>query len=218
MMRLDALGAPVCPPGTVVADVGADQVGIVGQDICFNASNSTGTGLSFSWDLDGDKEIDTIGEEVCITCTEVADGEVTVFVTEVCDCSVAGSTCACVDSDTALFSCTDNRPLCLGEPPTDGCTFIVDGIEVPDQPCIGTPKRDVIFGTDGPDVISGLGGNDIIKGRGGDDSCAGMPVTTISMVTMTTIRSTAAMVVTICRAIRDLTRASMERTSKKAVT
>ena len=64
-------------------------------------------------------------------------------------------------------------PLCLGEPATDGCTFIIDGIAVPDQPCVGTPDRDVIFGTDGPDVISGLGGNDIIKGRGGDDLLCG---------------------------------------------
>ena len=171
--EIDAIGAPVCPPGTVVADAGADQVGILGQDICFNAANSTGRGLSFSWDLDGDKEIDTIGEEVCITCTDVADGEVTVFVTEVCDCSIPGSTCACVDSDTVHYSCTDQRPVCLGEPATDGCTFIIDGIEVPDQPCVGTPYRDVIHGTDGPDVISGLGGNDIIKGRGGDDLLCG---------------------------------------------
>jgi Ca2+-binding RTX toxin-like protein len=58
---------------------------------------------------------------------------------------------------------------CRGEATTDGCTVN----DVPDQPCVGTDARDVIFGTDGNDVISGLGGNDVIKGQGGNDLICG---------------------------------------------
>ena len=62
-------------------------------------------------------------------------------------------------------------PTCNGMPVTSGCQVN----DVPDQPCLGTPNRDVIFGTEGPDVIVALGGNDIIKGNAGDDVICGGP-------------------------------------------
>ena len=68
----------------------------------------------------------------------------------------------------AIEDCRGDRS-CLSVAPTTGCTVN----EIPNQLCVGTPERDVIFGTDGPDVISGLGGNDIIKGGEGDDIICG---------------------------------------------
>jgi len=140
--EIDAIGAPVCPAGTVVADAGDDQIGTVGQDICFNGFNSTGTGLSFSWDLDGDGEIDASGEEVCIPCNDVSDGEVTLFVTENCDCSVAGSTCACVDSDTALYSCKGE----CGDGILDAGEQCDDGNNIDSDGCSATCQVEVVGG------------------------------------------------------------------------
>lgn len=53
--------------------------------------------------------------------------------------------------------------------PTLGC--IVNG--VPNQPCVGTPGKDVIIGTSGNDVIFGGGGNDELRGNEGDDVLCG---------------------------------------------
>ncbi len=102
--EIDAIGTPQCDPGTVVADAGPDQSGTVGEQICFDGSGSTAENgiLVIGWDLDGDNEIDVIGDVACITCEEASEGEVTLFVTD---------NCGCVDSDTALFTCTSCEPV-----------------------------------------------------------------------------------------------------------
>ncbi|MBI3249745.1 MAG: right-handed parallel beta-helix repeat-containing protein [Deltaproteobacteria bacterium] len=53
--------------------------------------------------------------------------------------------------------------------PTLGC--IVN--DVLNQPCVGTPGKDVIIGTSGNDVIFGGGGNDELRGNEGDDLLCG---------------------------------------------
>lgn len=104
--EIDAVGTSVCDDDTVIADAGPDQDGIVGDELCFNASGSSGGIVSYGWDLDGDSEIDVSGIEACFTCTEETEGDITLFVSDNC----------CVDSDTAHFTCT----LCDPDPRTQG--------------------------------------------------------------------------------------------------
>lgn len=53
--------------------------------------------------------------------------------------------------------------------PTNTCMVNLQA----DQPCVGGPEDDVIFGSGGDDVISGGGGNDRILGGGGNDTICG---------------------------------------------
>ncbi len=107
--EIDAVGTLVCDEGAVTADAGPDQVGGVGDQLCFDGSGSTAQSgpPSLGWDLDGDNAIDVAGTQACITCTEEGEGDVVLFATD---------ECGCVDSDTAHFTCISCEP----DPRTQG--------------------------------------------------------------------------------------------------
>jgi len=118
--EIDAIGTPDCAPGQVVADAGPDQSANVGQQVCFDGSNSSATSgiAGLGWDLDGDGAIDVNGTVACIDCTGATSGSVTLFVTDVC---------GCVGSDTANFTCVDTGACCNAANPSGSplCTDTV---------------------------------------------------------------------------------------------
>ena len=99
--EIDAVGTPICTPGSVVADAGPDQLGFLGQQVCFDGSGSSAQGgiRTIGWDLNGDGTIDVNGPVACVSCDQVSSGQVVLFVT---------SNCGCVASDTASFVCEED--------------------------------------------------------------------------------------------------------------
>jgi len=101
--EIDAVGAAVCAPGTVIANAGPDQQNVAPSQICFDGSGSSAAGgiATMSWDLNGDGVIDATGGTACIPCTTDGEGDVRLFVTNQCGCG---------DSATAHWTCVTNRP------------------------------------------------------------------------------------------------------------
>jgi len=102
--EIDAVGTPLCVPDSVIADAGPDQNGILGQQVCFDASGSSAQGgvANIGWDLNGDGTIDINGPVACISCDQVSAGQVVLFVTD---------NCGCVDTDTAAFECNEDTAI-----------------------------------------------------------------------------------------------------------
>jgi hypothetical protein len=97
----DAIGVPLCEADAVIARA-TDPAAEVFTQVCLDASGSSAASgiATFSWDLDGDGVIDATGPEACVTCDELGDHVVTVFVTDNCGCvDVAFPTYYCLPPD-----------------------------------------------------------------------------------------------------------------------
>ncbi|MFC1685288.1 FG-GAP-like repeat-containing protein, partial [Pseudomonadota bacterium] len=96
--EIDAVGGMVCDIKPT-ADAGGDLVGLVNQEIQFDASGSQGNIRAYGWDLDGDSEIDLNGVSPIHKFTAGFDQDVTLLVVDDRGCVGADTVHVTIDLD-----------------------------------------------------------------------------------------------------------------------
>jgi hypothetical protein len=86
--EIDAVGAPLCAPGAVSVDAG-DEIHVPsGGEACVTGSASSDSGIvGYTWDLDGDGEVDTAGADACIACSAFGEFEARLFAVDAQGCA-----------------------------------------------------------------------------------------------------------------------------------